>query len=131
MLWDEQDLQTALFMAEAGGEGRNDPQRSRQKGLAFDMRDFCREEDVCRRDLVLRYFGEEAPDDGGCGRCDNCAAPVGGIVRAEDAMPLTDGERALFVNLKSARRGSGRRWRRRDPDRTRFARHLPQKAGKP
>lgn len=32
MLWDEQDLQTALFMAEAGGEGQNDPQRSRQKG---------------------------------------------------------------------------------------------------
>lgn len=24
MLWDEQDLQTALFMAEAGGEGQND-----------------------------------------------------------------------------------------------------------
>lgn len=102
MLWDEQDLQTALFMAEAGGEGQNDPQRSRQKGLAFDMRDFCRDEDACRRDLVLRYFGEEPPDDGGCGRCDNCAAPVGGIVRAEDARPLTDGERALFVSLKSA-----------------------------
>lgn len=102
MLWDEQDLQTALFMAEAGGEGQNDPQRSRQKGLAFDMRDFCREEDACRRDLVLRYFGEKAPGDGGCGRCDNCAAPVGGIVRAEDARPLTDGERALFIGLKSA-----------------------------
>ena len=102
MLWDEQDLQTALFMAEAGGEGQNDPQRSRQKGLAFDMRDFCREEDACRRDLVLRYFGEKAPGDGGCGRCDNCAAPVGGIVRAEDARPLTDGERALFISLKSA-----------------------------
>ena len=102
MLWDEQDLQTALFMAEASGEGQNDPQRSRQKGLAFDMRDFCRDEDACRRDLVLRYFGEEPPDDGGCGRCDNCAAPVGGIVRAEDAKPLTDSERALFVNLKNA-----------------------------
>ena len=102
MLWDEQDLQTALFMAEAGGEGQNDPQRSRQKGLAFDMRDFCRDEDTCRRDLILRYFGEKAPDDGGCGRCDNCAAPVGGIVRAEDAKPLTDSERALFVNLKNA-----------------------------
>lgn len=61
MLWDEQDLQTALFMAEAGGEGQNDPQRSRQKGLAFDMRDFCREEDICRRDLILRYFGEKPP----------------------------------------------------------------------
>ena len=102
MLWDEQDLQTALFMAEAGGEGQNDPQRSRQKGLVFDMRDFCRDEDTCRRDLVLRYFGEKAPDDGGCGRCDNCAPPVDGIVRAEDARPLTDDERALFVNLKSA-----------------------------
>ena len=102
MLWDEQDLQTALFMAEAGGEGQNDPQHSRQKGLAFDMRDFCREEDVCRRDLILRYFGEKAPDDRGCGRCDNCAAPVDGIVRAEDAKPLTDDERALFVSLKSA-----------------------------
>ena len=102
MLWDEQDLQTALFMAEAGGEGQNDPQRSRQKGLAFDMRDFCRDEDTCRRDLVLRYFGEKAPDDGGCGRCDNCAAPVDGIVRAEDARPLTDDERDLFVSLKSA-----------------------------
>ena len=102
MLWDEQDLQTALFMAEAGGEGQNDPQRSRQKGLAFDMRDFCRDEDVCRRDLILRYFGEKAPDDGGCGRCDNCAAPVDGIVRAKDARPLTDDERALFVSLKSA-----------------------------
>lgn len=102
MLWDEQDLQTALFMAEAGGEGQNDPQRSRQKGLAFDMRDFCREEGTCRRDLVLRYFGEKAPDDGGCGRCDNCAAPVDGIVRAEDTRPLTDDERALFVSLKSA-----------------------------
>lgn len=102
MLWDEQDLQTALFMAEAGGEGQNEPQRSRQKGLAFDMRDFCRDEDVCRRDLILRYFGEKAPDDGGCGRCDNCAAPVDGIVRAEDARPLTDDERDLFVSLKSA-----------------------------
>ena len=102
MLWDEQDLQTALFMAEAGGEGQNDPQHSRQKGLAFDMRDFCREEDVCRRDLILRYFGEKAPDDGGCGRCDNCAAPADGIVHAEDARPLTDDERAIFVSLKSA-----------------------------
>ena len=102
MLWDEQDLQTALFMAEAGGEGQNDPQHSRQKGLAFDMRDFCRDEDTCRRDLILRYFGEKAPGDGGCGRCDNCAAPVDGIVHAEDAKPLTDDERALFVSLKSA-----------------------------
>lgn len=102
MLWDEQDLQTALFMAEAGGEGQNDPQRSRQKGLAFDMRDFCRDEDACRRDLILRYFGEKPPDDGGCGRCDNCATPVDGIVRAEDARPLTDDERDLFVSLKSA-----------------------------
>lgn len=102
MLWDEQDLQTALFMAEAGGEGQNDPQRSRQKGFAFDMRDFCRDEDTCRRNLILRYFGEKTPDDGGCGRCDNCAAPVGGIVRAEDARPLTDGERTLFVSLKNA-----------------------------
>lgn len=102
MLWDEQDLQTALFMAEAGGEGQNDPQRSRQKGLAFDMRDFCREEDICRRDFILRYFGEKPPDDGGCRRCDNCAAPVDGIVCAEDARPLTDSERDLFVSLKSA-----------------------------
>ena len=102
MLWDEQDLQTALFMAEAGSEGQNDPQRSRQKGLAFDMRDFCRDENTCRRDLILRYFGEKPPDDGGCGRCDNCAAPVDGIMRAEDARPLTDDERALFVSLKSA-----------------------------
>lgn len=102
MLWDEQDLQTALFMAEAGGEGQNDPQRSRQKGLAFDMRDFCRDEDTCRRNLVLRYFGEKPPDDGGCGRCDNCAAPVDGIVRAEDARPLTDDERDLFASLRSA-----------------------------
>ena len=101
MLWDEQDLQTALFMAEAGGEGQNGPQRSRQKGLAFDMRDFCRDEDTCRRDLILRYFGEKAPDDGGCGRCDNCAAPVDGIVRAEDARPLTDSERDLFACLKN------------------------------
>ena len=101
-LWDEQDLQTALFMAEAGGEGQNDPQRSRQKGLAFDMRAFCREEGTCRRDLVLRYFGEKAPNDGGCGRCDNCTAPADGIVRAEDTRPLTDNERALFVSLKSA-----------------------------
>lgn len=102
MLWDEQDLQTALFMAEAVGEGQNGPQRSRQKGLAFDMRDFCRDEDTCRRDLVLRYFGEKAPDNGGCGRCDNCAAPVDGVVRAEDARPLTDDERNLFVSLKRA-----------------------------
>lgn len=101
MLWDEQDLQTALFMAEAGGEGQDGPQRSRQKGLAFDMRDFCRDEDTCRRDLILRYFGEKAPDDGGCGRCDNCAAPVDGVVRAEDARPLTDDERALFACLKN------------------------------
>lgn len=102
MLWDEQDLQTALFMAEAGGEGQSDPQRSRQKGLAFDMRDFCRDEDTCRRDRILRYFGEKPPDDGGCGRCDNCAVPIDGIVRAEDARPLTDGERDLFGSLKSA-----------------------------
>ena len=102
MLWDEQDLQTALFMAETVGEGQDGPQRSRQKGLAFDMRDFCRDEDTCRRDLILRYFGEKAPDDGGCGRCDNCAAPVDGIVRAEDARPLTDDERDLFASLKSA-----------------------------
>lgn len=102
MLWDEQDLQTALFMAEAGGEGQNGPQHSRQKRLAFDMRDFCRDEDTCRRDLILRYFGEKPPDDGGCGRCDNCATPVDGIVRAEDARPLTDDERDLFVSLKSA-----------------------------
>ena len=50
----------------------------------------------------MRYFGEKTPDDGGCGRCDNCAAPVDGIVHAEDARPLTDDERALFVSLKSA-----------------------------
>ena len=102
MLWDEQDLQTALFMAEAGGEGQNDPQRSRQKGLAFDMQDFCRDVDTCRRDLILRYFGEKPPDDGGCGRCDNCAMPVDGVVRAEDARSLTDDERDLFASLKSA-----------------------------
>ena len=102
MLWDEQDLQTALFMAEASGEGQNGPQRSRQKGLAFDMQDFCRDEDTCRRDLILRYFGEKSPDDGGCGRCDNCATPADGIVRAEDARPLTDDERDLIACLKSA-----------------------------
>lgn len=102
MLWDEQDLQTALFMAEAGCEGQNGPQHSRQKRLAFDMRDFCRDEDTCRRDLILRYFGEKPPDDGECGRCDNCATPVDDIVRAEDARPLTDDERNLFVSLKRA-----------------------------
>ena len=73
-----------------------DPQRSKQKGLAFDMRDFCRDEDTCRRDLVLRYFGEKPPDDGGGRRCDNCAVPIDGIVRAEDARPLTDDERRVL-----------------------------------
>ncbi len=34
---------------------------------------FC-ESTACRRQTVLRYFGEEHP--GGCGQCDNCLDPV-------------------------------------------------------
>ena len=34
---------------------------------------FCESTD-CRRQTILRYFGEEHP--GGCGQCDNCLEPV-------------------------------------------------------
>ncbi len=44
-----------------GGSGRRRPKRPAtfQAKLAFDMRDFCRDENTCRRDLILRYFGEK------------------------------------------------------------------------
>jgi len=29
----------------------------------------------CRRGLMLRYFGEEIPDNYSCGNCDNCLSP--------------------------------------------------------
>jgi ATP-dependent DNA helicase RecQ len=34
------------------------------------MKDFVRNQEVCRQVLLLKFFGEEnAPD---CGKCDNC-----------------------------------------------------------
>lgn len=102
MLWDEKDLGIARFMAKGDIEDRNDPRRLRREALVNRMRDFCQAENVCRRDLILRYFGEKVPHDGGCGRCDNCIKPIDNVVHAEEAAPLTTSERVLFANLEQA-----------------------------
>ncbi|MDI3485532.1 MAG: ATP-dependent helicase RecQ [Methanolobus sp.] len=38
-----------------------------------DMVDYC-ESNICRRKVLLRYFGEEIPEDN-CGKCDVCLQP--------------------------------------------------------
>jgi len=43
------------------------------------------ESSACRHDEVLRYFGDEAEELGGCGHCDNCLARAAGRQRDEAA----------------------------------------------
>lgn len=38
-----------------------------------DMVDYC-ESNICRRKVLLRYFGEETPEEN-CGKCDVCLQP--------------------------------------------------------
>lgn len=50
----------------------------------------------CRREVVLRYFGEEHPYDtatGGCGRCDRCLNPVATYDGTTDARKILSAAR--------------------------------------
>ncbi|WP_094227236.1 DNA helicase RecQ [Methanolobus psychrotolerans] len=51
-----------------------------------DMVDYC-ESNICRRKVLLRYFGEETPDDN-CGKCDVCLQPRIQVDGTDDAKLL-------------------------------------------
>jgi ATP-dependent DNA helicase RecQ len=73
----------------------NEPGISQEHALR--RRDLLRamiaytETSACRHDEVLRYFGDEAEELGGCGHCDNCLARAAGKQR-EDAEPDASAE---------------------------------------
>jgi ATP-dependent DNA helicase RecQ len=51
-----------------------------------DVQDYC-ESYTCRRQILLRYFGEEVTEEN-CGNCDNCLRPTTTEDRTVDAQKL-------------------------------------------
>ncbi len=71
LAWGLRDLVLARSRIESGG----DDARKRVERRKLDaMVAYC-ETVACRREVLLRWFGEER-SGGGCGHCDNCLEPV-------------------------------------------------------
>lgn len=53
------------------------------------------ESSVCRRKILLHYFGEEYDDKNGCGSCDNCLNPKEKVEAMEGAVTVLKAIKAL------------------------------------
>jgi ATP-dependent DNA helicase RecQ len=85
VFYSKQDVQTNEFLINSGGnpdipseiiEATRRAERERLKQMVL----YCKT-GTCLRQHILRYFGEDAPDN--CGHCANCEA-------SQDATELTD-----------------------------------------
>ena len=77
LLYAPGDVQTNLYLIENGRDLEEMDERTRQEVLSRDrerlrlMSQYC-QSTRCLRGTILRYFGEDAPDN--CGCCGNCEA---------------------------------------------------------
>lgn len=72
LLFADRDVAIGRFIIEHAGEDGEprDPERVAQEiDLLMKMEGYCKTTD-CLRAYILRYFGEDAPDE--CGACSNC-----------------------------------------------------------
>lgn len=75
LLWNDADISTCRFFIEqdAGNERLDEAEkeavRAAQRRMLEAMVGYCHTAD-CLRAHILRYFGEDAPDE--CGNCSNC-----------------------------------------------------------
>lgn len=118
LLWNDGDVNTALFLAERTAVPADTPPEEakraeeNRKRLVWRMRDYCQCVG-CRRDFILRYFGERARAEGSCGHCDSCAPakaagaafrPLGRPRQAAKAVPAGI-DPVLLDDLKRLRKG--------------------------
>ena len=84
LLWNKDDVDLAMFLASRTADVPGIPPEQAEeaakekKRLVRKMREYCRLQG-CRRDYILRYFGESVQGAGPCGHCDFCA----GLARKE------------------------------------------------
>lgn len=84
LLWNKDDVDLAMFLASRTADVPGIPPETAEeaakekKRLVRKMREYCRLQG-CRRDYILRYFGESVQGAGPCGHCDFCA----GLARKE------------------------------------------------
>ena len=82
LFWAAEDFATARRRIELEVEADRQPgERERLNALATFV-----ETAECRRAILLRHFGDEAPDR--CGNCDNCLEPPATIDATEVARKL-------------------------------------------
>ena len=73
--WMAYGIQDAIMLRKMSAEGGGNAQFKRLEGQKIQaMLGYC-ELTTCRRQALLRYFGETVAD-AGCGNCDICLAPV-------------------------------------------------------
>ena len=69
-------------------EGKSALEQNIARQLLAEMKSYS-ESNVCRRKLLMHYFGEEYDEDN-CGACDNCLHPVDYVDAADELKTLLD-----------------------------------------
>ncbi len=100
MLYNSGDVATQNFFIEHMGEegGLNEADANHLRAIARErlnrMKGYC-VTGACLRAHILRYFGENPPDD--CGFCDNCAREGAGFDATEQAISVVNCVREMRV----------------------------------
>ncbi len=102
-------LQDVVLLRQMLAQSEADARHQRRERQGLDtMLGYC-EITTCRRQMLLRYFGEELPEP--CGNCDTCLEPPAtfdGTVAAQKALScaVRTGQRFGAQHLISVLRGS-------------------------
>jgi ATP-dependent DNA helicase RecQ len=102
-------LQDVVLLRQMMAQSEADDRHQRRERQGLDtMLGYC-EITTCRRQMLLRYFGEEMPDP--CGNCDTCLEPpdtFDGTVAAQKVLScaVRTGQRFGAQHLISVLRGS-------------------------
>lgn len=102
LLWDKQDLNSALFKARSSKLVTNSWE-CEPESLVWRMYDYCTTEE-CRNRFILRYLGgKSACND--CRRCDNCMPTKNHVVDIVRPHLSANEENELFAKLDELRTG--------------------------